>query len=104
MSEATTSYKNSLTSIVENYKNHPSITAIKNYMGKIEKPNFSFKEITNPVVVKEIKNINPKKTSQSNHIPTKLIKEYSDISATIVEDFNKCIHNGIFPKVLKYLR
>ena len=41
----------------------------------------------------------PKKTSQCNDIPTKLVKEYSDIFPTIiVEDFNKCMHNGIFPK------
>ena len=35
-------------------------------------------------------------------MPTKIIKEYSDIFATIiVEDFNKCMHNGAFPKSLK---
>ena len=35
-------------------------------------------------------------------MPTKIIKEYSDIFATIiVEDFNKCMHNGTFPKSLK---
>ena len=99
MSEVTTSDTNSLTSIIEKYKDHPSITAIKNPMAEIEKTNFSFKEITKPFVVKEIKNLNSKKTSQSNDIPTKLIKEYSDIFATIiVEDFNKCMHNGTFPK------
>ena len=102
MSEVTTSDTNSLTSIIEKYKYHPSITAIKNHMDKIEKPNFSFNDITKPFVIKEIKNLDPKKTSQSNDIPTKLIKEYSDIFATIiVEDFNKCMYNGTFPKIFK---
>ena len=40
-------------------------------MDKIEKPNFTFNEITKPFVVKEIKNLHPKKTLQSNDIPTK---------------------------------
>ena len=71
-------------------------------MDKIEKPNFSFNDITKPFFIKEIKNLDPKKTSQSNDIPTKLIKEYSEIFATIiVEDFNKCMHNGTFPKRFK---
>ena len=39
-----------------------SITVIKNHIDKIEKSNFSFKEITKPFKVKEIKNLNPKKT------------------------------------------
>ena len=44
---------------------------IKNHMDKIEKPNFTFNEIIKPFVVKEIKNLHPKKTLQSNDIPTK---------------------------------
>ena len=70
-------------------------------MDKIEKPNFSFNEITKPFSAKEIKNLKPKETSQSNDVPTKLIKEYSDIFTTIVTDFNKCMHNGTFPKSYK---
>ena len=45
MSELGTSDTNSLTSITEKCKHHPSITAIKNQMDKIEKPNFGFKEM-----------------------------------------------------------
>ena len=71
-------------------------------MDKIEKPNFSFNEITKPFAVKEIKNLKPKETSQPNDVPTKLIKEYSDIFTTIiVTDFTKCMHNGTFPKSYK---
>ena len=57
VSEVTTSDTNSLTSIIEKYKYHPSITATKNHRDKIEKPNFSFNEITKPFVIKEIKNL-----------------------------------------------
>ena len=71
-------------------------------MDKIEKPNFSFNEIAKPLVIKEIKNLDPKKTSQSNDIPTKLIKEYSEIFATIiVKSCNKCMYNGTFPTSFK---
>ena len=61
-------------------------------------------QITKPFVVKErkIKNLNSKKTSQSNDIAAKLIKEYSDLLATvIVEDFDKCMHDSTFPKSFK---
>ena len=92
MSEVTTSDRNSLTSIIEKYKHHPSITAIKNHMDKIEKPKFSFKEIAKSIVVKEIINLNPKKTSQSHGIPRNLMKEYSNkFSTIIIKDFNKCV-------------
>ena len=102
MSEVTKSDTNSLTSIIEKYKYHPSFAAIKNHTDKIEKPNFSFNEIAKSFAVEEIKNLNPMKTSQSNDIPTKLIKEYSEIfAAIIVEDFNKCMHNGTFLKSFK---
>ena len=102
MSDVTTSDTKSLTCIIEKHKQHPSITAINYHMDKIEKLDFSVKQITKPIAVKEIKNLNPKKTSQSNDIPTKLIKEYSDIfTAIIVEDFSKCMHNGTFPKSFK---
>ena len=66
VSEIITSDKSSLTSIIKKYKQYPSITTIKNRMDQIEKPNFSFKEITKPIVVKQIKKVSPMKTSQSN--------------------------------------
>ena len=71
MSEITASDTNYLTSVIKKYKHYPSIMAIENCMDKIEKPNFSFTKIVKPFGVKEIKNLNPKKTSQSNDIPTK---------------------------------
>ena len=61
MSEVTISDTNSLASIIEKYKHHPCITAIKSHVDKIEKPNFSFKEITKPFVVKETKTLTPRK-------------------------------------------
>ena len=68
-------------------------------MDKIEKSIFSFKKITKLIAFREIKNLNPKKTSATNDIPTELINEYSDILTTIIiKDFNKCVHNGTFPK------
>ena len=60
VSEVTTSDPNYLASIIEKYKHHPSITAIKNHMDKIQKPNFSFKEMAKPILVNEIKILTPK--------------------------------------------
>ena len=102
MSEVTAPDTNSLTLIIEKHKYHPSIKAIKNHLDEIEKSSFSFKEIIKPFVVKEIKNLNPKKTLQSNDIPTKLIKEYSDtFAAIVIKDFHKRIQNATFSKSFK---
>ena len=50
-------------------------------MDKIEKPNFSFIEIKKPFAVNEIRKL------------LKILKT--------VKNFNKCMHNGIFPKIFK---
>ena len=51
---------------------------------------------------KKWKKLNPRKTSQSNDILTKLIKEFSDIFATnIAKGFYKWLNNGNFLKSFK---
>ena len=47
------------------------------------KPSFSVNEITKTTILKQIKGLNPRKISQSNDIPTNLIKEFSDMFGTI---------------------
>ena len=53
-------------------------------MDKIEKPNFSFIEIKKPFAVNEIKKL------------LKILKVLKILKT--VQDFNKYIYNGIFPK------
>ena len=53
-------------------------------MEKKDKPNFRFNEITKSIVVKEIKKLNPRKTSLSNNISKKLIKEFCHINILLL--------------------
>ena len=47
-------------------------------------------------------NLDESKATQSNDIPTKVIKENDDIFATfITENFNNMIENSIFPDLIK---
>ena len=59
------------------YRNHPSILAIRER--KKAQINFCFKEVSIEEIQKEILNLNNKKASQNSNIPTKIIKENSDI-------------------------
>ena len=50
----------------------------------------------------ELINLDESKATQSNDIPTKVIKENYDIFATfITENFNNMIENSVFPDSLK---
>ena len=48
--------------------------------------------------MKEIKNLKPNKATQITDIPTKLIKENSDIFADFIfENLNESISQSVFP-------
>ena len=59
------------------YRNHPSILAILER--KKAQIDFCFKEVSIEEIQKEIVSLNNKKASQNSDIPTKIIKENSDI-------------------------
>ena len=59
------------------YRNHPSIVAIKKFCSS--KSHFSFKNVQKEEILKELNNLNINKTTQNTSIPTKIIKENSDI-------------------------
>ena len=64
-------------------------------------PVFTFNHITKEDVIKEI-NLDASKASQEDDIPTKIIKENSDIfSNFICQSFNNMIDVCIFPTSLK---
>ena len=81
------------------YKNHPSIVAINNLKKNY---NFYFSVVSEEDVLKEIKKLNPRKSTQSTDISIKLLKENADIFASYLCDFfNQSIENFEFPSILK---
>ena len=81
-------------------KNHPSILAIREQ--KKAQINFCFKEVSIEETQKEALNLNNKKASQNSDIPTKIIKESSDIFGRALCSFiNVSIKSFTFPSCLK---
>ena len=82
------------------YKNHPSILAICEQ--KKAQINFCFKEVSIEETQKEVLNLNNKKASQNADIPTKIIKENSNIFGKALCSFiNNSINSFTFPSCLK---
>ena len=82
------------------YRKHPSILAIKRKLKS--GPVFTFNHITKEDVIKEIKNLDVSEASQEVDIPTKIIKENSDIFFNFIyQSFNNMIDVCIFPTSLK---
>ena len=65
---------------IEQYKNHPSIVAIKS---KIINKYFKFNSISKTEIEKEILNLDSSKAWQDSDIRTKVIKSNSDIFTTL---------------------
>ena len=59
------------------YRNHSSTIAIKKLCNS--KSLFAFKNVQKEEILKEINNLNINKATQKTDIPTKIIKENSDI-------------------------
>ena len=90
----------SILSVLNALKNHPSI---KNIKSKKLNSTFSFDNTYTDVVIKVINNLNVAKTCQVNDIPTKVIKINQDIFANFITDyFNYYIVSGEFPDELKH--
>ena len=82
------------------YRNDPSILAIRE-LKKVQ-INFCFKKVSLEKTQKEILNLNNKKVSQNCNIPTKIIKENSDIFGKVLCSFiSNLIKPFTFPSCLK---
>ena len=78
------------------HKEHPSILAIRNKCNR--NGVFSFREVSFKEIETEIRLLKMNKVSQYSDIPTKIIKEKSDIfSNFICESINNSIKSSIFP-------
>ena len=82
------------------YRNHPIIVAIKKFCNS--KSHFSFKNVQKEEILKELNNLNINKATQNTDIPTKIIKENSDIFGDFIfSNFNCCINTSSYPSLLK---
>ena len=82
------------------YQTHPSIVAIKKFCNS--KSHFSFRNVQKEEILKELNNQNINKATQNTDIPTKIIKEKSDIFGDLIfSNLNCCINNSSYPSLLK---
>jgi hypothetical protein len=86
-------------SAVRKYEKHPSIIAIKN---KFPNSKFSFQVVNEEKISQLIKNLDPKKSSQKDDIPIKILKSNTNVlSSILTNNFNDCLVDMIFPPGLK---
>ena len=90
-----------LKSIVK-YRDHPSILKIVEVCHGSNARNFSFSVVQKTQILNEITQLNSSKAGESTDIPTKIIKQNSNIFADfILTSFNQSVANSIFPSSLK---
>ena len=66
------------------------------------KSHFSFKNVQQKEILKELNNLNINKATQNTDIPTKIIKENSDIFGDFIfSNLNCCINTSSYPSLLK---
>ena len=84
---------------IKKYSAHPSILSIKE---KINNNVLSFRKVNYEETLNEINSLDTSKSTQSEDISFKIIKDNADIFASfILQNFNKCITDGKFPDQLK---
>ena len=82
------------------YRNHQSNAAIKKFCNS--KSHFSFKNVQKEESLKELNNLSINKATQNTDIPTKIIKENSDIFGDFIfSNLNCCINTSSYPSLLK---
>ena len=84
---------------IKKYSAHPIILSSKE---KMNNNVFSFRKVTYKKILNEINSLDPSKSTQSEDIPFRIIKDNADIFASfILQNFNKCIIDGKFLDQLK---
>ena len=76
---------------------------IRDKISKLDNPNFYFEYTFFDQTLKELEKLDPKKTSQLDDIPLKVIKENEDIVAFFIHrNFSNLLSSSTFPTALKY--
>ena len=84
---------------IKKYSAHPSILRIKE---KMNNNVFSFRKVTHEVIVSEINSLDTSKSTRSEDITFKIIKDNADIFANfILQNLKKRIIDEKFPDQLK---
>ena len=85
---------------VQKFSNHPSILKIKSQYQNAGP--FFFQKVILDAVDKEVRNLNPKKTTTHKSIPPKTLKSNSDLCIEpLALIFNDCVEHSTFPDELK---
>ena len=88
---------------LEKYKDHPSITSIKNKMTSMDNSKFSFRFVSLNKTLNVVDKLNRKKASQATDMPVKIIKENKDVIFFYVfHNFSNALSSCSFPTALKY--
>ena len=83
---------------IEQYRNHPSILAIKS---KSTNTHFKFNSISKAETEKEILNLDSSKARPDSDIPTKVIKSNSDIfTNALYSEFSRSLETSVKVTVL----
>ena len=86
---------------IENFSHHDSVLKIKEATKSSDC--FSFKLVTTEDICKEIRALDASKATQSDDIPTKIVKNNSDIFSRFFQvNFDNAIETSTFPEQLKY--
>ena len=87
--------------IITKFEGHPSIVAIKEQMKKYNKT-FTFQNVSTDKVASIIKKLNTKKASETDDIPTKVIKKFGTFFAEFLsKNFNSYLETISFPEDLQ---
>ena len=85
---------------IARYRSHPSIVPIRNFV--VLNLIFYSKMFIKEKTPKELNNLNINKATQNPNIPTKIIKESSNIFGDFIfSNLNCCINTSLFPSLLK---
>ena len=89
-----------ITLIITKFKDHPSVTKIKEYVNDGNKFSFTLSSLED--MTKRINNLNTTKPTTYNNIPAKILVEFSDVCSEPIQTlYNKSILEGNFPDALK---
>ena len=80
------------TLIITKFKDHPSVTKIKEYVNNGNKFSFTLSSLGD--MTKRIHNLNTTKPTTYNNIPAKILVEFSDVCSEPIQTlYNKSILN-----------
>ena len=87
--------------ILYNYKNHPSVLKIRENVTYTE--TFTFSQINEIQIKKEILELNPKKSAGFDLIPPNIIKDsVAVLTSPLTNLFNTSVIESLFPSDLKF--